>query len=79
MGKLSNVIGRRKAYIIYDVLTLVGISIQMIANTYSLIIGRLIAGMGNGGFMVIVPLYIKSTLQLNIKELGHQRLISCFN
>ena len=70
MGKIASIIGRRKSMIIYDVLALLGLSIQMIANTYSLIVGRFLAGMGNGGFMVIVPLYIKEFTPAKYKGIG---------
>ena len=70
MGKVTSTIGRRKSYIIYDIIAIVGISIQMIANTYSMIVGRFIAGMGNGGFMVIVPLYIKEYTPIKYKGIG---------
>jgi major inositol transporter-like SP family MFS transporter len=56
MGKMAGKIGRRKGYLLADAIIIVGISITFIANTYSMIVGRFIIGLGVGGFVALTPL-----------------------
>jgi len=79
MGKSAHNIGRKNAYIIWDCIIIVGIAITMIANTYSMIIGRLICGFGVGGFVVLVPMLMKEFVPDKYEGYGAAMYAICFN
>jgi len=70
MGKVSYQTGRKWAYIINDIIMLVGIAITMIANTVSMIIGRFMCGFAVGGYTAIVPVFLKELVPANFKGYG---------
>jgi len=74
-GKISNAIGRKWCYIILDAISLVGIAIKMIANTYSMMIGRLICGIGVGGFITLVPLVVNEYTPIKYQGIAS----ACYN
>ena len=58
IGKITAAVGRRWAFIIFDCIFIVGISITFIANTAAMIIGRFICGFSVGAYVALVPLFI---------------------
>jgi len=75
MGKISHQIGRKWSYIIYDFISIVGIAISMVADTWAMIIGRLITGFGTGGYVAVVPLLMKEFVPDKYEGYG----ASCYN
>jgi len=58
MGKITAAIGRKWAYIIFDIIMLVGIALTFILDTAAMIVGRFVCGFGVGGFVSLVPMFI---------------------
>ncbi len=54
-GVIAKKIGRRWTFIIADLLSILSIAINMVANTYVIIIARLICGIGVGVYALLVP------------------------
>jgi len=79
MGKSAHNIGRKYAYITWDCIIIVGIAITMIANTYSMIIGRFICGFGVGGFVVLVPMLMKEYVPDRYEGYGAAMYAVSFN
>jgi len=69
-GKLANSIGRKLSFIILDVILIVGTIITLFANTYSMIVGRFIAGYSVGGYVTLVPMTIKETVPVRFEGYG---------
>ena len=57
-GKVTAAVGRKWAFIIFDCIMIVGISITFIANTAAMIIGRFICGFSVGAYVALTPLFI---------------------
>lgn len=49
-GDVANKLGRRKTLIIIDLIVIVGSAIQLINNFFSIMIGRIIVGVGAGAW-----------------------------
>lgn len=64
---LLGVYGRRSCLLIFDVLIIVGSSIQLFPQLAALCAGRFIYGLGVGGCAVYVPKFITETAPIEIK------------
>ena len=79
-GKITSVIGRRKAMFLVDIISLIATVLTLLPSEVSLVIGRFIQGWCAGANSSIVPLYINEVAPSEIRgTLGtyHQLLVTC--
>jgi len=69
-GKIASILGRKLCYIILDVILIVGTSITLFLNTYSMIVGRFIIGYAVGGYVTLVPMTMKETVPVKYEGYG---------
>mmetsp|Transcript_19839 Transcript_19839/g.16991 ORF Transcript_19839/g.16991 Transcript_19839/m.16991 type:complete len:253 (+) Transcript_19839:145-903(+) len=69
-GHLSQKTGRRKAMLITDFISIVGVAIQLLPNVYLLLTGRLICGFCVGLNSTLVPQYINEVAPIKVKGIA---------
>jgi MFS family permease len=57
-GRILNYLGRRKSFILFDVISLVGIGFKLVLNEYSMIFGRFICGLSLGTYSALTSIYV---------------------
>ncbi|CUM65474.1 uncharacterized protein PRCAT00003117001 [Priceomyces carsonii] len=68
VGSIANKIGRKKTTLLYCVIFFVGSTLNGLSNNYaSILIGRLIAGLGAGAALVITPVFIQEIAPVAFK------------
>jgi MFS transporter, SP family, galactose:H+ symporter len=65
-GVLARRLGRRKALMLTDLITLVGVGAIVIPTTPTFAIGRFVTGVAAGSFASLVPLYINEVVPTEI-------------
>lgn len=74
-GFLCDLIGRRKMIIISSICFVIGVLMVSLAHAYmTLLLGRLIQGVGVGVVTIVVPLYLAESVPTHIRG----RAVSCF-
>jgi MFS family permease len=65
-GYILKKFGRRKCFIFYDILAIIGCCLTVIDYEVVMIIGRTVSGMCVGGYMTLVPVYISEFVPYEI-------------
>ena len=74
-GALADWFGRKKMIVLSAIIFLIGVYLSVVSNDYhSLLIARLIMGIGVGVSAILIPLYISETAPSHIRG----RAVACF-
>jgi MFS family permease len=65
-GIVLRTLGRRRSFIFYDILVIIGSSLTLFEDEVIMIVGRAITGMVVGGFMTLVPVYVSEFVPYEI-------------
>jgi SP family sugar:H+ symporter-like MFS transporter len=65
-GIVLRKLGRRRSFIFYDMLVIIGTILTLIDDEIIMIIGRCVSGMCVGGFMTLVPVYVSEFVPYEI-------------
>jgi MFS family permease len=68
-GKITLLIGRRLSFILFDILSIIGIAFTLILNEYSMLIGRFISGISSGAFGVVISIYVNEYVPYEVSGL----------
>lgn len=77
-GYISRKLGRRKTYLYLDLISWVGISLTLIVNEYTMILGRLISGICVGVYSPLVCVYVNETAPYKISGICGAIYETCF-
>ena len=69
-GFLTNYFGRKNLLLILDIVSILGTILTLISNAYIIIAGRLIVGVGVGGFTNVSRLYIAEMSPIQLRAIN---------